>query len=54
MLRGFNGIKRAFTNDDFYFLHVKGNNRVWKLAKDPAWALDDGKALDRLVKIKLG
>ncbi|KAM0797793.1 hypothetical protein BDR22DRAFT_891842 [Usnea florida] len=54
MWRGFNGIKSAFTNDDFHFLHVRGNSLVWKLAKDPAWALDDGKALDRLVKIKIG
>ena len=54
MWRGFIGIRRAFTNEDFHFLHVRGNSRVWKLAKDPAWALDDGKALDRLVKIKLG
>ena len=54
MWRGFNGIKSAFTNDDFHFLHVRGNSLVWKLAQDPAWALDDGKALDRLVKIKIG
>lgn len=54
MWRGFVGIRSAFTTDGFYLLHVRGNNRAWKLDKEPAWALDDGKALDRLVKIKMG
>lgn len=53
MWRGFMGIRRAFTTDGFYHLHVRGYNRAWKMDKDPAWALDDGKTLDRLVKIKL-
>ena len=52
--RGFVGVRRAFTSEGFHYLHVKGNNRVWKLDKDPAWARDDGKALDRLVKVKRG
>lgn len=54
MQRGFIGIRRAFTSEGFHYLHVRGNNRVWKVDKNPAWALDDGRALDRLVKIKLG
>lgn len=54
MWRGFVGIRSAFTGGGFHYLHVRGNNRVWKLDKDPAWALDDGKTLDKLVKIKLG
>lgn len=54
MWRGFTGIRSAFAREGFHYLHVAGNNRVWKLDKDPAWALDDGKALDKLVKIKLG
>ena len=52
--RGFVGIRSAFTVGGFHHLHVRGNNRVWKMDKDPAWALDDGKTLDKLVKIKLG
>ena len=52
--RGFIGVRRAFTGEGFNYLHIKGNNRVWKLDRDPAFARDDGKALDRLVKIKLG
>ena len=54
MWRGFVGIRRAFTTEGFHLLHVRGNNRAWKMDKDPAWALDNGKALDKLVKIKLG
>ena len=50
---GFMNMRRAFTSEGFHYLHVRGKNRAWKLDKDPAWALDDGKALDRLVKIKL-
>lgn len=53
MWRGFVGIKSAFTSGGFHSLHVRGNNMVWKLDKDPAWALDDGKALDKLVRIKM-
>lgn len=52
--RGFMGIRKAFTSEGFHYLHVKGKSRLWKLDKDPAWALDDGRALDRLVNIKLG
>ena len=52
--RGLLGIQSAFTGGRFHYLHIRGNNRVWKLDKDPAWALDDGRALDQLVKVKLG
>lgn len=52
--RSFIGLRRAFTSEGFLYLHLKGNNRVWKMDRDPAWALDDGKALDRLVKVKIG
>lgn len=54
MWRGFIGVRRAFTSEGFSYMHVKGYNRVWKLDREPAWAMDDGKALDKLVKIKLG
>ena len=52
--RGFVAIKSAFAGGGFHHLHLRGRNRVWKLDKDPAWALDEGKALDKLVKIDLG
>ena len=52
--RGFVGIKSAFTGGGFHYLHIRGNIRAWKIKKDPEWALDDGRALDKLVRIKLG
>ena len=54
MWRGFMSVRRAFTNERFHYIHVKGHRRVWKLDSDPAWALDEGRALDRLVKVKIG
>ena len=51
--RLFTSTKRAFTSEGFNYLHIKGYSRTWKLDREPAWALDDGKALDKLVKIKL-
>ena len=54
MWRGFIGIRRAFTNEGFHYLHIRGNYRAWKMDKNPVWALDDGKAIDKMVKIKLG
>ena len=50
--RGFSGIKKAFTNQGLLKLHVKGNNTSWKLEHRAAWALDEGQALDKLVKVK--
>ncbi len=51
--RGFAAIKKAFTNQGFLRLHVKGHNITWKLDKQAAWALDEGQALDKLVKVKI-
>ena len=54
MLRHFMGIRSVFTMGEFHKLHIRKNIRAWKLDKNPVWALDDGRALDKLVKIKLG
>lgn len=53
MGQGFRALRKAFTNEGFILLHIRGNNRTWKVEKDTAWALDDGKTLDRLVKVKV-
>ena len=50
--RGFSGVKKAFTNQGFLKLHIKGYNTTWKLEHRAAWALDEGQALDKLVKVK--
>jgi hypothetical protein len=52
--RGIKELKDVLWKDRFIFLHVKGRNGVWKLDKTPAWVLDEGRALDRLVKHRIG
>ena len=51
--RSYAAVRRALTSEQFHRIHIKGNNRAWKLDSDPAWALDEGKALDKLVKIRI-
>lgn len=50
--RVFSTVKKAFTNEGFLQIHVKGKNAAWKLEYRTAWALDEGQALDKLVNIK--
>ena len=50
--RGFSGIRKAFTNQGLLKLHIRGHNTGWKLEHRAAWALDEGQALDKLVKVK--
>ena len=46
------GVAKAFTNRGLIKLHVKGNNIAWKLEVEAAWALEEGRALDSIVRIK--
>ena len=46
-------VKKAFTNSGLLKFHIKGQNFAWKLEHRAAWALDEGQALDKLVKIKI-
>lgn len=48
----FNGIRKAFTNRGLINFHIKGNNLSWKMETEAAWALEEGRALDGIVKIK--
>ena len=50
--RGFRAMKPVFFGYGFTQLDVKGKNRHWKLNPDAAWALDNGRALDRLTEKK--
>lgn len=45
----FKGFRSVFTSEKFVFMRVKGSG-VWKLNTNAAWALEDGKAIDRLIK----
>ena len=51
--RAFTYVRETWTQQRFLHLHIKGHSRTWKLFADPAWALDDGKAIDKLVKVKI-
>lgn len=48
--RGFQVLKKAVFKEDFIYLKVKNKNGIWKVDKTPAWAAEDGRVLDRLVK----
>ena len=44
----FRGFRSVFSSEKFVFMRIKGKG-VWKLNTNAAWALQDGKALDRLI-----
>lgn len=51
--RAFRGLKSVFRPDPVISLKIQGERGYWKLYQDRAWALDDGKTLDRLIKREL-
>ena len=51
--RGFVLMKNVVWKDDFIHVQVVGKNGTFKFDRNAAWALDDGRALDRLVKHRL-
>jgi hypothetical protein len=53
MWRGFMIVKSIIWKDDFIYMQVAGKTGSFKIGKSAAWALDDGRALDRLVKHRL-
>ena len=48
--KGFTSLRKLVASEGFIHLKVKGKNGVWKLDRNAAWLLEDGKAIDRLVK----
>lgn len=53
MWRAFRGLTRVFSPDPVIVVRVKGESGYWKMYKAGAWALDDGKTLDRLIHHKI-
>ena len=51
--KAFQAFKRVWTRENVIRVQIKGRNGTWKLDKEAAWLLDDGRALDRLVKHRL-
>ena len=50
---GLTAAGKAFTSQGLLQFHVKGHNVPWKLEHMTAWALDEGQALDKMVKVKI-
>ncbi|KAL8733793.1 MAG: hypothetical protein Q9181_003441 [Wetmoreana brouardii] len=48
--KGWRVVKGVFTNNPFIYLRVQGYNGTWKLGKGSGWALEEGRAIDRIVK----
>ena len=48
----FHAAKKAMFNTGIVQFHVKGGNIAWKMDREGVWALDEGRYLDSLVKVK--
>ena len=48
--RGFHRIKTEVAASAWIHMQITGYNRTWKLSKESGWSLDDGRAIDRVVK----
>ena len=48
--KGFTGLRNMVTSEGFIHINIKGRNGVWKLDRNAAWLLEDGKAIDRLIR----
>lgn len=50
--KGLRNVSTMFRSDQFILLKIKGSG-VWKINGRAAWALENGKAIDKLVKSNL-
>ena len=48
--KGFTSLRKLVASEGFIHFKIKGKNGVWKLDRNAAWLLEDGKAIDKLVK----
>lgn len=46
-------MRRVWNKEGFVYIKIKGRNGTWKLDRNKAWALDEGRTLDRLMNQKL-
>ncbi|CAL8575493.1 hypothetical protein XPA_001413 [Xanthoria parietina] len=51
--KGVRGVKDAITKNPFIYLRAKGFNGSWKLDIETGWALEDGRAIDRILKSRV-
>ncbi|KAI9755374.1 MAG: hypothetical protein M4579_004303 [Chaenotheca gracillima] len=52
LFKVFVSLRRVWTREGFTRVFVQGRKGVWKLDAGGGWAMDEGRALDRLVKIR--
>jgi hypothetical protein len=50
MWRGFKEVQHSIFKDQLVFANAKGYTLPWKLDTRRAWMLEDGRALDEIVK----
>lgn len=50
---GWQALKGVFLNNPFIYLRANGYYGTWKLGKEAGWALDEGRAIDRIVKTRV-
>ncbi|KAL9601130.1 MAG: hypothetical protein Q9219_002729 [cf. Caloplaca sp. 3 TL-2023] len=48
--KGFQALKKIFSSNPFIYIRAKGYQGSWKLGSEAGWALDEGRAIDRIVK----
>jgi hypothetical protein len=53
MYRGFKAFQALLFGDDWIRIYAQGHFFSWKMDRAAAWALDDGKAFDALIKQRL-
>lgn len=51
VVRGFVGLRDLFAGDSFIHLKANDRNVTWKVSRDFDWALDNGHAFDKVVKV---
>lgn len=50
---GWQALKGSFLSEPFIYLRAKGYHGTWKVGKEAGWALDEGRAIDRIVKTRM-
>jgi hypothetical protein len=50
--RGFRAMSRVWIREGFMRVYLKNHTGAWKMDVQGGWSLDEGRGIDRLVKIK--
>ncbi|KAL8923711.1 MAG: hypothetical protein Q9208_004463 [Pyrenodesmia sp. 3 TL-2023] len=50
---GWQALKGSVLGEPFIYLRAKGYHGTWKVGQEAGWALDEGRAIDRIVKTRM-